>query len=1463
MNGTENDLPYGLRLGSDLLSIVVELSSKDEENLRRILRPHDDAGFVSSVDGEIMFLRKRLDVALDALTKLEIACELGLYGLNAAGIDAYLTVLAPGWPKLVESDAFLRYLGAYLYFGVRILAGRIAPPWWWTKLDNPKGQYSDEFQEPFVNKRPLELAVPPVVGSAKENEHGLLRFLDLRAITDRACEDALGFLDGFHGDQEKGDVFDYDEPVEFDLWLRGLRPDVNPEQEERFRRIQAGLINWARTRADFYMSLEPAEPRWNELVQSGSKRRPRNGWIITNPVAARIALSDFYWLARILRAEVSANGTVSYPKPSWMHVLQFQALLYKEQKEAESLRDDEEVLRSIFDYVSDLVLNAVELSEERERRYFKPTDYPVPQRQVEQWRTVFDEELQEIERQKNRREYLNPEETDRTAAEAGGETKTETGGAQDGGRNSGQVDKPEINGKQNRDDDRIGWSERMWTSRDTRHRIGLAFSGGGIRSATFNLGVLQGLQELDLLRHVDYLSTVSGGGFIGSWLLGNVRRTRHWLGRLTSWDESIAHLRSYSNYLAPRTGILSPDTWTLGLSWVRNAFLVQLSALTWLFAILAAVLLVMKGFLSAAESFPGSGRHFDFLVGLETATGISCSGCLSSVGIAAGMAALLVTLCLAYNFSANRAETGQKAPRAFLVRWSTVIPSWLGAFLLASILWSPRWTLPPSLPVYTFNDYSEILLREIVSLPLLFVFHWLAMLVVGWIALTPSKPVAGAPGIPFRRWRGMLPAFFMSLVCVTVLYLEVCGVVFLFAKLQTQPIHFGPYAFVFGPSLVLLSFTVSVIVWIGLSGRMTNDAQREWWTRFGAWLTMYGVASLVLAAVAVFGPLLFTLAFGRTRGPGFDAIKWTTVMSWAGTVVGGLFAGKSSKTGGKSAQKSVPLDVLAKIGGFLFILGFAAMAATTLFLFLMNWDDNSLSPDYWCRLKGVHTPILWWVLAVVLVCGLVFSWFFDINIFGLSRFYQYRLVRCYLGATRWKAGVREPHPFTKFDYKDDLWLSELKGDYSGPYPILNCTLNLAGSPDLALNTRHSASFSLTPMYCGADRPKVGYVKTGEPGVAAESFSGGVRLGQAAAVSGAAASPNMGYNTSPLVAFLLTMFNVRLGWWFPNPGKRAWAAGGLRFSLYYMTRELLGIADEERQFLNVSDGGHFENLAIYELIRRRCKVIIASDAECDELLQFGGLGNVLRICGTDFGAEIDLDVKSIRAQKQGHSLAHSAVGKIKYDNGSIGYLVYLKASVTGDEDASVAQYRATHPAFPHETTADQFFSEDQFESYRKLGQHVVKHSFRGTQVGQQPFEVAERMYDTLAPAGCSSEAFLKHTQTLERIWAEFREWPELNVFLNELMLGPVRHPAGLVLTNEELCMGLELIQLMEEVFLDLQLDDFWEHPDNRGWAIMFMRWARSPRFQQAWKDTRRTYGIRFEYFCAARLGLERDKPIVRV
>ena len=204
---------------------------------------------------------------------------------------------------------------------------------------------------------------------------------------------------------------------------------------------------------------------------------------------------------------------------------------------------------------------------------------------------------------------------------------------------------------------------------------------------------------------------------------------------------------------------------------------------------------------------------------------------------------------------------------------------------------------------------------------------------------------------------------------------------------------------------------------------------------------------------------------------------------------------------------------------------------------------------------------------------------------------------------------------------------------------------------------------------------------------------------------------MGFHTSPTVAFLMTVFNLRLGAWFPNPAHDPVSGPGPQFSGAALLRELFGIATESGHFVNLSDGGHFENLGIYELVRRRCQVIIAGDAECDPEMTFGSLGNVIRLCETDFGAKITLDVSAIRKGEKGLSAAHCAVGTILYNDGSEGYLIYLKSSLTGDEDTPVREYKDSHITFPHETTGDQFFTDSQFESYRMLGYAVCRRAFR--------------------------------------------------------------------------------------------------------------------------------------------------------
>src|ERR1043166_1221208 len=225
------------------------------------------------------------------------------------------------------------------------------------------------------------------------------------------------------------------------------------------------------------------------------------------------------------------------------------------------------------------------------------------------------------------------------------------------------------------------------------------------------------------------------------------------------------------------------------------------------------------------------------------------------------------------------------------------------------------------------------------------------------------------------------------------------------------------------------------------------------------------------------------------------------------------------------------------------------------------------------------------------------------------------------------------------------------------------------------------------------------------------------MGTVMEISGAAASPNMGANTSEAVAFLLTIFDVRLGWGLGNPRRTdSWRRPGPTTGLFQLIAELTANTKDSGKYVYLSDGGHFENLGIYELVRRRCRYIIACDSEEDHDYTFGGLGGAVRKCRTDFGIEIKIDPKPITpVSPDKFSRTHCIVGEINYGkdaqgNPETGQLLYLKSSITADEPADVEEYRRENPEFPQQSTADQFFSESQFESYRRLGLHVARTTF---------------------------------------------------------------------------------------------------------------------------------------------------------
>jgi hypothetical protein len=223
------------------------------------------------------------------------------------------------------------------------------------------------------------------------------------------------------------------------------------------------------------------------------------------------------------------------------------------------------------------------------------------------------------------------------------------------------------------------------------------------------------------------------------------------------------------------------------------------------------------------------------------------------------------------------------------------------------------------------------------------------------------------------------------------------------------------------------------------------------------------------------------------------------------------------------------------------------------------------------------------------------------------------------------------------------------------------------------------------------------------------------LATAMAISGAAAAPHMGTLTAPQFTFFLAMLNIRLGYWARNPRKpsRVRAIEGFLppVGWYYFLRELTGKMNEKTHYINLSDGGHIENLGIYELLRRRCKFVIAIDGEADPARSFGGLLKLTQLVKIDLGVRIEPDLSDLRMERDGCGRAHFGLSRLDYPDGSHGLLLYIKSSLTGNEPEFLKKYHTENPDFPHQSTANQLFSETQFEAYRALGEHIAEDLFR--------------------------------------------------------------------------------------------------------------------------------------------------------
>ncbi len=404
---------------------------------------------------------------------------------------------------------------------------------------------------------------------------------------------------------------------------------------------------------------------------------------------------------------------------------------------------------------------------------------------------------------------------------------------------------------------------------------------------------------------------------------------------------------------------------------------------------------------------------------------------------------------------------------------------------------------------------------------------------------------------------------------------------------------------------------------------------------------------------------------------------------------------------------------------------------------VLAWYQPAVDAGGWQHLVMPGLPgktPLWFVLVVCTDAALIFYCFVLVNINMTSphRVYRDLLAKTYLLVPKEEQPpteqlLVEEKPFQK--------LTDLNNVTNAPYHLINGALNLSKSKNPELRGRASDFFLFSKHFCGS--PILDYFDTRNW----EALDGDLDLGTAMAISGAAAAPVMGMSSIFGANFQLAMLNVRLAYWMRVPKHeppstaeelKAWKGPGPT----YLLREMLGWTNESTPFVNVSDGGHLENLGIHELLRRKCKFIIAIDGECDGSMVFPSLMRAISFAKIDFGIEIDVNLDDLRLDAAGASKAHSALGTIKFNATETGLLLYIKSSMTGDEPDYVKAYKAKEPSFPHESTAKQLFAEDQFEAYRALGHHAAADLF-------QP----ELLVVELAPEGPIREWFKRLAYSL--------------------------------------------------------------------------------------------------------------------
>jgi hypothetical protein len=952
-----------------------------------------------------------------------------------------------------------------------------------------------------------------------------------------------------------------------------------------------------------------------------------------------------------------------------------------------------------------------------------------------------------------------------------------------------------------------GPADEPWVAFTDRDYFGLSLSGGGIRSATFNLGLLQALEQNGVLGHIDYLSTVSGGGYIGgfwtAWrhLRRSIANADNDSGQCSLFplssaklddaastacvDENarlrervdrreppqIRHLREFSRFLMPRVGFQHAETWGGVVALLGGLVPSSLAAVA---------LLAVTFYAWYALAF--------LLAWLPWHHGWVIAGAFA-----------LATGVLHWAKESNFRSTNQRTDH-FVIS-SEMLVILIGSSLVSGVLF---WAL-----------------RE----------HWLRAANDEWLRMAQAT------------WAGQ--------------------------QAHDTVVKHQFSSALFGAPLAWAATGLGLSLFRGFGARFCRNAKRRILlsNAYERTAARHLVYALVFAALGLVWELARYLLQDKPWGYSLTASSSVGFAALFAGLRNWLSKPVEPTRGSKWLDRLVTLgkplmpQVAANVA-FLSIL-------TGMALVVQTWDGKA--------------HILWGVFSAFVVIFITVT-LFDPARTGLHDFYRSRIARCFLGAAHVEPNGRLLR-VTPEQPDDDVTLAAIRGDMTPLRPVhLICCAANSLSGDV-----------LGSLYRGARSAVVSPLAISIGGHCAEPPSD-LRLSSALTASAAAFNSQMGglsMRLGPAVAFLMSALNLRLGLWVPHPlsgvnGEYKYLRG-MQFFL-----EMLGltkcdpVGDKSElgilgNHVHLSDGGHFENLGFYELVRRHCRYVIVSDCGADPDYVFDDLGNAIRRIREDFNIEIELDTGPLCPDANGRAAQHAVVGTIHYDGLSgtdKGMLLYFKPTLTGDEPLDVLQYRVRNSTFPNEGTGDQFYDEAQWESYRRLGEHAVHGVLRslddtvcqGSPVDRLFLEASQRWHPQLerqqeiyqdlnqrcaeflanvqqnAPATLRAELF-------PEVAATFRaDHAQSDVVATRSSEQTHFEAATRDETTQVLFFLTLALQLMEEAWITAKLDTFWSHPLNEGWMHYFERWASTASLRRYWPILRPMYSPGFRDFVRDRFNL---------